>query len=1184
MKRSATVFTIPATLMLAVFLATTLHTWQNNRDTSPSAGVVQKALSIQIPFIENDGQVDRRVAFYANTFGGCVFVTKTGEIVYQSYAPYALEGDTHTSRGMALKEWFVGGKFQEVKGEGVSAIKAHSFRGNDPSGWKANVSTYETVCLGEVFPGIGLKLKAYGNNVEKLFFVKPGINPEVIRLGLDGADGLAVNITGELEVKTGLGPMTFTKPVAYQEIDGKRVEVDVEYCIWNEGRGDGDPAGRLGEAERTQREWMPTETGAAWASRYFGGYCPPSRTEIVHRKPMYGFKVAVYDKTKELVIDPLLASTFLGGADRDYIRSIAVDSKGDVYVAGYTRSSDFPTTTGVYDASFGGSNDVFISKFDKSLTAMLASTFLGGSGAEYVDGWNSSGSIAIDRAGNVYVAGQTYSANFPTAGDVYDASYNGSGDAFVSKFSGDLSSLLMSTYLGGKGDDYGRSLTMDAAGNVFLIGKTESSDFPVTPGSFSASFHGSSDIFITKMSGALKDLLASTYLGGSNSDFGYAIAITPGGNVYVAGRTKSSDFPTTSGAYDPSLDYNNFAAFLSKLNGGLTNLLSSTYLEGSGDDGCNSLAVGADGSVYVSGKTESPNFPTTPGAYDTSYNNKGDVFVSKMNGDLSALSASTFLGGTEDDTGNALAMDTGGNIYVAGKTESSNFPVTTGAYNAVYGNKGDAFVTKLNANLTDVAASTYLGGSEDDAGRFLAIDAGGNVYLVGQTQSLDFPVTAGAYAVSYGGNDSFVSKFDKNLSGSASLAVTEPAINVSASSATLFGKVNAGGMSVLSWFEYGTASGSYGGKSFSQTIRGLEETTVSFFVSELSSGTTYYFRIAAQDNAGVVYGNELSFTTSADTALPVGSITVNGNALYTNSPAVTLALSATDDAAVAGYYISTSSTPPAATTAGWTSTGFTDTFTLNVPYVLNGGDGAKTVYAWFKDKAGNVSKVAGDSITLDTIAPSVEITSPTSGGSYTATSGIISLKGKASDGASGITRITWSGKGGGGTAEGAANWTVPGITMAANETAVITVTATDGAGNSGDDSIIVTYAVSSTGTAASTGTATPSHVAQPSIAMPVLQPPAATETASAAPVSAPAPKKTTSFPFMKSTVKGVARGFVLDDDKKPLKGVVVTITGNGVSFTTETNKKGYYEFKNLPEGEYTLVYEKEGYVPAEDKP
>jgi hypothetical protein len=684
--------------------------------------VIQNIRKFQVPFIANEGQTDEHVAFYAGFSGGTVFVTNDGEIIY------TLNHDSQ-SMGLVLKEELIGRKISSVKGEEETITKVCYFKGQDPSKWRTNISVYDSVNLGEVYEGVELKLVAQGNNIEKFFSVRPDGDPDTIQMSLDGVCALRVNEDGLLEAKTTRGAVFFTKPAAYQEIDGKRIEVACKYVI-----RDCEPL----SVKELRDEEVDTHDG--YGQRF-----------------TYGFTVASYDKTRELIIDPLLASTYIGGSAADYISSVTIDSEGNIYVAGGTLSSNFPTTTGAYDTLFNNRYDAFVLKLNSDLTKILASTYLGGASDDY--GYP----IIIDSDGNIYVAGTTRSSNFPATAGAYNTSLGGYVDTFVSKLNGDLTKLLASTYLGGAYYDYGNSLVIDTDKNIYVGGYTDSSDFPTTPSAYDTAYKNSYAIFLSKLNNDLTSLRASTYLGGTSDDRGYSIAIDRWGNICVTGKTSSSDFPTTARVYNNT--YNGFGgdAFVSKLNGALTRLLSSTYLGGSSGDEGTSLAVDFRGNVYVTGKTVSPDFPTTPNAYNTSFNGgRSDIFVSMFDWSLTNLITSTYLGGSAEDKGNSIALDPEGNVYVTGGTSSSDFPTTPGAYDTSYNNRCDVFISRFNIGLSRLLSSTYLGGSADDEGSSIAIDSGGNIYVVGKTASSDFPVILGAYETSYGGfgGDAFISKLN----------------------------------------------------------------------------------------------------------------------------------------------------------------------------------------------------------------------------------------------------------------------------------------------------------------------------------------------------------------------------------------------------------------------------------------
>ena len=462
----------------------------------------------------------------------------------------------------------------------------------------------------------------------------------------------------------------------------------------------------------------------------------------------------------------LLSSTLLGGAGGsggDIIYSSVIDSGGNLFITGYTSSPGYPVTPGTYNASGG---NVFVSKFDNTLTNLLASTFIGGG---YGNG------ISIDSSGNIFVTGLATSSSYPTTPGAYDTSFNGVWDVFVSKLDNSLSSLLASTFLGGSSDEQGYSVAIDPEGNIFVTGDTYSSNYPVTSGAYNPSYSpGYYEVFVSKLDHNLSSLLASTYVGKGS---GFALAIDSSENIFVIGRTDSSNYPTTPGAYDTS--YNgSYDLFVSKFNNNLSSLLASTYLGGGNSDEGYSIAIDFGGNIFITGYTWASDFPTTPGAYDTSYNGPyGDAFVSKFNNTLSSLLASTLLGASNvEDVGNSIAIDSGGNIFLSGKTFSTGYypyPTTPGAYDTSFNGVSDAFVTKLNNNLSSLLSSTFLGGSNADSGESIAIDSGGNIFVAGLTGSSDFPSTPGAYDTSYNGNgDVFISKLDSNLSGEPPTAIT----------------------------------------------------------------------------------------------------------------------------------------------------------------------------------------------------------------------------------------------------------------------------------------------------------------------------------------------------------------------------------------------------------------------------
>lgn len=442
-----------------------------------------------------------------------------------------------------------------------------------------------------------------------------------------------------------------------------------------------------------------------------------------------GFAVGGYDATLPLVIDPTLVySAYLGGSGLDQGFGIAVDTSGNAYITGTTTSADFPGTPPM---TYGGGIDAFVTKLNTNGT-LIYSTYLGGSGSDRGI------AIAVDTSGNAYVTGNTDSTDFPAPSV---APRSGGVEAFVVKLS-TTGGRVYGTYLGGSADDYGRGIAVDTAGNAYVTGETSSPDFPVTNGTMYAN---GPEAFATKLS-ANGVRVYSTYLGGSSASGGNGIAVDTGGNAYVTGVTFGV-FPVTDGStYGGSVD-----AFVAKLNGSGA-LIYGTYLGGSGYDQANGIAVDTNGNAYVTGATFSADFPVTNRSTIGGNGGATDAFVTKLNGS-GARVYSTYLGGSNTDMGNGIAVDAGGNAYVTGATSSADFPVTDGS---TLGGPSDAFVTKFDGSGARVYGA-YLGGSAADEGDAIAVDTSGRAYITGKTASTNFPVTLGSAALR-GAYDAFVTE------------------------------------------------------------------------------------------------------------------------------------------------------------------------------------------------------------------------------------------------------------------------------------------------------------------------------------------------------------------------------------------------------------------------------------------
>ena len=388
------------------------------------------------------------------------------------------------------------------------------------------------------------------------------------------------------------------------------------------------------------------------------------------------------------------------------------------------------------------------------LADLIYSTYLGGSNVDQ------SFAIAIDSGGFAYVTGQTASTDFPTT--IGDTTYNGGTyDAFVAKLSANGSSLSYATFIGGGGDDWGNDIVVDSSGFAYIIGQTASTtDFPATTGDTTYN-GGTYDAFVAKLSVDGSTVNYATLLGGSNEDLGNAIVVDVSGLVYVTGQTASTDFPATTG--DTIYNGGTYDAFVAKLSADGSTVNYATFLGGSGDDRGSDIAVDTSGSSYVTGQTAA-GFPATSGAYDTSFNEgTSDAFVVKLNSAGSALTYASYLGGENEDVGNALSIDTLGAVYITGNTNSPGFPVTAGGFDQDYNDTSnpDAYAVKLSADGSTLVYGTFLGGNSLDYGNDIYTDPTGATYILGTTNSNNFPITSWGYDLSYNGyKDVFLLKLN----------------------------------------------------------------------------------------------------------------------------------------------------------------------------------------------------------------------------------------------------------------------------------------------------------------------------------------------------------------------------------------------------------------------------------------
>lgn len=609
-------------------------------------------------------------------------------------------------------------------GTGIGRLPGVSnhLEGNDPSRWHTDIPTYRGVVYQGIYPGVDVVYYGNQRQLEYDFTIQPGSDSGVVRLWFRGVTGLSVNAQGDLVLRTASGDVIEQAPVVYQQINGVRQGVVSRYVL-QEGNTAGFALGAYDHARPLTIDPVLSYStylgGSAFdaasgiavdaaGSAYVVG--TTASTDFPTAAPFQGTShgASVPGDTEVFVakLNPtgtaLMYSTYLGGTGPDAGQAIAVDGSGSASIAGRTGSSDFPTTAGAFQGVNGGGEDAFVARLNAAGSALLYSSYLGGAGTDQANG------VAVDNSGGVYVAGTTASSTFPVTDSFRPGFGGGLEDAFVARFDTTASgnpSLVYSTYLGGEGDDRCNAIAVDAAGNATVTGSTDSASFfPTTGNAFQGTNRGFMDAFVSKLNPTGTNLLYSTLLGGTNSDEGLGIAVDGAGHAYVAGVTFSTDLPTAS-AFQPAA-HGGEEGFVAKLDtpvGTPGALVYATYLGGTGSDAATAIAVDAGGDAYVTGRTQSTDFPTANALQAVlnaaaGFEGRANAFVTVLNASDTRLVYSTYLGGSGFDEGTGIAVDAAGSAYVAGFTNSSNFPTAQALQpqlNKAVPNTSGAFVSKL---------------------------------------------------------------------------------------------------------------------------------------------------------------------------------------------------------------------------------------------------------------------------------------------------------------------------------------------------------------------------------------------------------------------------------------------------------------------------------------------------------
>jgi hypothetical protein len=669
---------------------------------------------LPLSFELNCGQADSSVTFLSRLGRHRLFLSPIEAVLSmmtkdpQRASDASTQGSrkTHTTTGFAeLRMRLVGGNpAATAMGDEQLPGSTNYFLGRDPKAWRTNIPNYAKVIFNDVYDGIDLVYYGNQRELEYDFVISPGTDTGVITMAFDGVDKLSVNKQDELVLETPAGVIKQAEPVVYQQDGALRRRIPASYRI----------------------------TG----------------------KNQIGFEIAAYDRHKPLIIDPVLAySTYLGGGSFDRGNAVAVDSAGNAFVAGSTRSTNFPVTPGAFQTANAGFGDAFVAKLNPAGTAVIYSTYFGGGGIDTAN------AIAIDATGNAYVTGNTDSSNLPTTPGAFRTTIVGTdeSDAFSMKLNSTGTALMYSTYLGPVG---GIGIAVDSSGNAYITGQANG-DYPTTAGAFQTVFGGNSDAFITKLNATGSALIYSSFLGGNGFDFAVEVAIDLAGNAYVVGGA-DQNFPVTAGAFQTG--FNGIQdAFVAKVNPSGTSLVYSTYLGGAGNEVGAGISLDVAGNAYLTGSSNSVNYPVTAGAFQANNAGNNDAIVTKLNSTGASLIYSTYLGGSGNDFATGIGLDTSGNTWITGQTASANFPVSADAIQPALAGMSDVFATELNPAGTGLSFSTFLGGSNTESAFALALN-GNDVYITGETFSSNFPTTSGSFQASFGGgpSDGFVSKLSRN--------------------------------------------------------------------------------------------------------------------------------------------------------------------------------------------------------------------------------------------------------------------------------------------------------------------------------------------------------------------------------------------------------------------------------------
>lgn len=672
---------------------------------------------IQSRFVANDGQWNADVRYCARIPGLTVWVTTSG-IVYDHYRPARNSPqETTLTEGHVIKMEFLGSTAVSIEGRQPTET---SFNFLSSTGSFAHVAAYDSVVIKSLYDGIDLVLYFDNGLFRYDFILAPGASPEHITFRYTGAYPSAVHLLspGELALDLSTGEIRHGKLFAFQPGASASQPVNCRFTSRQDGT--------------------------------------------------FGFALGQYDSRRPLVIDPLVYAAYLGGTLTDIPQDITTDAVGNIYITGYTLSDNYPTTAGVYQKDIRDSSDIFVTKITASGTRILYSTYLGGSRDDV------STSLAVTPDGEVFVTGRTRSSDFPTTADALDTNgYNGYTDIFLSRLSAKGDELLYSTLIGGNKDDVANAIVIKR-GLLYLTGETSSdSTFPVTSSAQQNKRASAQDAFVMILNNRGDSLCYSAYFGGNGVDIARALAVQNDGTIYIAGRTSSTDLPVTAKAVkkELSIQAEAFDGFITAFHPVTRTIYYCSYFGGIGnDEQIEALAINSSDDIIIGGWTNSPDLPITPSAFNPTPTGflQHDGFVAAIRPDSSNPIFASYLGGADKTSTKIfdLALDGNDNIFCTGTTFSKNFPTTPDAFDISYElpSNGDAFLTCINRDASEILYSSYFGGSQLDIGQAVATSTYRTVVITGQTRSPDISFEPRLGYPFSGEIDGFVAKFTVGLS------------------------------------------------------------------------------------------------------------------------------------------------------------------------------------------------------------------------------------------------------------------------------------------------------------------------------------------------------------------------------------------------------------------------------------